>query len=191
MKKFILTMAGAAGVALLSSAAFAQEDELKGYPGYVDFGQLGSIFGEPTVEIAVGKSLLGLVSAFTASEDPEIANLFSRLDGVRVRVFETEQLAEGALDFVKDVSAELSGAGWESVVTVNSADEQVRIFMKMNKDVVEGITVMAVEPHEAAFINVIGLLDPEELAKVMEHFDVEVGGVKVRSRDNDDQDDGE
>lgn len=186
MKRYLLTMAGAAGIALLSSAAWAQEDELKGYPGYVDFGQLGSIFGEPTVEIAIGKGLLNLVSAFTASEDPEIANLFGRLDGVRVRVFETEQLADGAIDLIKDVSSQLAGTGWVSVVTVNSADEQVRIFMKMNQDVVEGITVMAVEPHEAAFINVIGFLDPEELARVMEHFDVEVGGVKVRAHDDDD-----
>lgn len=179
MKKYLLTMVGAAGIALLSNAAFAQEDELRGYPGYVDFGQLGSIFGEPTVEIAIGKSLLGLVSAFTAGEDPEVASLFSRLDGVRVRVFETDSLADEAFDFVKDASSQLSSAGWESVVTVNSADEQVRIFMKMNKDVVEGITVMAVEPHEAAFINVIGFLDPEELARVMDHFDVEMHGVKI------------
>lgn len=191
MKQFLLTMAGAIGIALASASAWAQEDELKGYPGYVDFGQLGSIFGEPTVEIAVGKSLLNLVSAFTANEDPEVASMFSRLDGVRVRVFETEALADGALDLVKDVASQLSGSGWESVVTVNSDDEQVRIFMKMNQDVVEGITVMAVEPHEAAFINVIGILDPAELARVMDHFDVEVGGVNLKSRDKDDEDDGE
>jgi hypothetical protein len=180
MKQFLLTMAGAACIALLSSAAWAQEDELKAYPGYVDFGQLSSIFGEPTVEIAVGKGLLGLVSAFTASEDPDIASIFSRLDGVRVRVFETEGLAEGAIDLVKSVSSQLTSSGWESVVSVNSADEQVRIFMKMNQDVVEGITVMAVEEDEAAFINVIGFLDPQELTRVMDHFDVEVGGVKMR-----------
>lgn len=185
MKRFLLTMAGAACIALSCSVAWAQEDELKTYPGYVDFGQLDSIFGEPMVEIAVGKSLLGLVSAFTASEDPEVANLFSRLDGVRVRVFETETMAEGAIDLIKDVASRLSGAGWESVVTVNSADEQVRIFMKMNQDLVEGITVMAVEEHEAAFINVIGILDPEELAKVMDHFDVEVDGVEIRTHDED------
>lgn len=184
MKRYLLTTVGAACIALLSSAAWAQEDELKGYPGYVDFGQLSAIFGEPTVEIAVGKSLLGLVSAFTASEDPEVAGLFSRLDGVRVQVFETQSMADGAIDFVKDVSSKLAGSGWESVVTVNSDDEQVRIFMKMNQQDVEGITVMAVEADEASFINVIGVLRPDELAKVMDHFDVDVDGVKLRDDDD-------
>ena len=188
LNRIFLSMGLAAGIALSSATAWAQEDELRGYPGYVDFGQLSSIFGEPTVEIAVGKTLLGLVSAFTASEDPEVAEMFSRLDGVRVRVFETEYLADGAIDTVKDVASQLSSGGWESVVSVNSADEQVRIFMKMNQTVVEGITVMAVEPHEAAFINVIGLIDPAELAELMNRLDVDVdldmNGVKIRNDDD-------
>ena len=67
---------------------------LKDYPGYVDFGELSSIFGEPTVQIAVGESLLGLVGSLSASEDPEAAELFNRLNGVRVNVFETTAMAE-------------------------------------------------------------------------------------------------
>ncbi len=187
MKRFLLNTVLVATLVLSSAVAWGQEDELLGYPGYVDFGQLGSIFGEPTVEIAVGKTLLGLVSAFTASEDPDVAELFSRLDGVRVRVFETQALADGAVDLVRDVSSRLSGEGWESVVSVNSADEQVRIFLKMNQNVVEGITVMAVEPHEAAFINVIGVIDPAELAELMNRLDVDVdvdvNGMKHRTDD--------
>jgi hypothetical protein len=185
MKRYFLTLAGAACIAVASSAAWAQEDDLKAFPGYVDFGQLGATFGEPSIEIALGKGLLNFVGAFTASEEPEIANLFSRLDGVRVRVFETESMANGAIDLVREVSSKLSSSGWESVVTVNTDDEQVRIFMKMNADVVEGITVMALEEHEAAFINVIGLLDPAELSRLMDHFDVDVHGVRI-SGDTDD-----
>ncbi len=196
MNKLITTMAGVAcigfGAVLASTAAWAQEDELRAFPGYVDFGELGETFGEPNVEIAIGKGLLSFVGAFASSEDPEVANLFSRLDGVRVRVFETEYLADGAIDLVRNVASNLASSGWESVVSVNSADEQVRIFMKMNKDVIEGITVMAVEPHEAAFINVIGFLDPLELGRLMDQFDVEVDDIEInglgvkRNREDDD-----
>jgi len=185
MKKSLLSLGVAACVAFSSAAAWAQEDELKAYPGYVDFGSLADTFGEPTVEIAIGKSLLKLVGAFTASEEPEVADLFSRLDGVRVQVFETESLADGAIDLIKNVSSRLSSSGWESVVTVNSEDEQVRIFMKLNEDRVEGITVMAVEEHEASFINVIGVLDPTELAELMDRFDVEINGVEYHGDDDD------
>jgi hypothetical protein len=120
--------------------------------------------------------LLGLVSSLSASEDPEAAELFKRLNGVRVNVFETDGMADGAVNLVKEVSASLGDHGWESVVTVNSNDEQVRVFMMINDDQVEGITVMAVEDTEAVFVNVIGSINPEELGRVMENFDIELDG---------------
>lgn len=161
---------------LMALPLMAQEDALKDYPGYVDFGELTAIFGDPTVQISVGSSLLGLVGSLSAEEDPEAAELFNRLDGVRVSVFETETMAEGAVDFIKNVSAELSGIGWEPVVTVNTNEEQVRIFMKISGDQVDGITVMAVEETEAVFVNVIGSIDPKELGRVMDNFDIDLNG---------------
>lgn len=160
--------------ALLALPAMAQEDALKDFPGYVDFGELSSIFGEPAVQISIGASLLNLVGSLSAEEDPEAAELFKKLNGVRVNVFETETMAEGAVDLVKDISSKLSSSGWESVVTVNSADEQVRVFMKINAEMVDGITVMAIEENEAVFVNVIGNINPEELKRVMKNFDVEI-----------------
>lgn len=179
MKSNVIRKIVTAGMAcvlttMLAMPAMAQEDALKDYPGYVDFGSLGDIFGEPTVQISVGESLLGLVGSLSAKEDPEVADLFSRLNGVRVNVFENTDVSAEGYDFVKDASKQLSGMGWESVVTVNSDDEQVRIFMKINGGTVQGITVMAVEPTEAVFVNVIGDLNPEELEKVMDNFDVDV-----------------
>jgi hypothetical protein len=161
-------------IGLLSWPALAQDEVMKDLPGYVDFGQLNEIFGEPSVDIAVGQSLLGLVGAFSASEDPEAAELFKRLKGVRVNVFETTGLNASGRDHVKSVASKLSAMGWESVVKVNTADEQVRIFMKLNGEAVEGITVMALEEGEAAFINVIGSLTPDELEKVMDNFDMDM-----------------
>jgi hypothetical protein len=160
--------------ALLALPAIAQEDALKDLPGYVDFGELNSIFGEPTVQISIGQSLLRMVGALSAEDDPEAAELFRKLNGVRVNVFETETMATGAVDLVKDISSKLSDRGWESVVTVNSSDEQVRIYMKLSEDKVDGITVMAVEETEAVFVNVIGDIKPAELERVMDNFDVDI-----------------
>lgn len=172
---FISKMLTLCLTAMLALPAVAQEDALKSFPGYVDFGELNNIFGEPAVQISIGESLLGLVGSLSASEDPDAAELFKRLNGVRVSVFETESMAAGAVDTIKNISTKLSDQGWESVVTVNSADEQVRIFMKINDEVVDGITVMAVEENEAVFVNIIGDINPEELSKVMNNFDIELG----------------
>jgi hypothetical protein len=158
--------------AMLALPAVAQEDALKGLPGYVDFGDLNGIFGEPQTQITIGGSILGLVGSLSASEDPEAAELFNRLQGVRVNVYETPTVPDGAFDLIKEVSGQLADRGWESVVTVNSKEEQVRIFIKINDDMVEGFTVMAVEEGEAAFVNVIGNLNPSDFEKVMDHIDV-------------------
>jgi len=165
--------------ALLSLPAMAQEDVLKGLPGYVDFGELDNIFGEPNVQISVGASLLNLVGSLSASEDPEAAELFKRLNGVRVNVFETEGIADGAVDLIKNVSKQLNSHGWESVVTVNSDDEQVRVFMMLDDNQVHGITVMSLNETEAVFVNVIGSISPEELGKVMKNFDIDVKDIEV------------
>ncbi|NNK37861.1 MAG: DUF4252 domain-containing protein, partial [Xanthomonadales bacterium] len=94
----------------------------------------------------------------------------------------TDVPAEG-VDLVKDISAQLSDRGWESVVTVNSEDEQVRIFMMISDDRVEGITVMAVEPTEAVFVNVIGNINPAELERVMDNFEVDINGSPDHDHD--------
>lgn len=169
--------------ALMSLPVMAQEDELKDYPGYVDFGELTSVFGEPNVQISVGASLLGLVGSLSASEDPEAAEMFKRLKGVRVNVFETAGMVDGAIGLVRGVSSDLSAQGWESVVTVNSNDEQVRIFMMINDNMVEGITVMALDDEEAVFVNVIGNIDPQELSRVMDNFDIDINGNDYDSDD--------
>ena len=53
--------------ALLALPAMAQGDALKDYPGYVDFGELSTLFGEPTVQIAVWRE----VAAPAAKAQPE------------------------------------------------------------------------------------------------------------------------
>ena len=75
--QFITKILTACVTAMMALPAMAQEDALKDFPGYVDFGELSAVFGEPTVQISVGESLLGLVGSLSASEDPEAAELFN------------------------------------------------------------------------------------------------------------------
>ena len=68
----------------------------------------------------------------------------------------------------------LKSSGWEPVVQINEDDEQVLVYMKMEDGNMEGMTVMVVDDEEAVFVNIIGQLNPAELGKVMEGFDVDV-----------------
>lgn len=172
MKRFLI----ATMCTLLALPALAQEDALRDLPGYVDFGGLNSIYGEPKVNISIGGALLNFVGAMAKNEDPQAAAIFSKLKGVRVRVYATDGDAAAAMDQVGSVKQSLTDSQWSPVVQVNEEGEQVQIFMKLNGEVMDGLTLMAVDNEEAVFINVIGQIDPNELAELMDNFDVNVGG---------------
>ena len=171
MKRIFIALA----CVFLALPAMAQEDALKGLPGFVDFGEMNSVYGEPKVNISIGGALLGFVGAMAKHEDPEAAAIFSKLKGVRVSVYNTEDVgAEAALSQVASVKNSLQGLNWQPIVQVNEDGEQVQIFMSMDGEVMNGLTLMAVDGEEAVFINVIGTLDPNELAQLMDNFDIDL-----------------
>ena len=159
---------------LLSIPAMAQEDELKDLPGYVDFGDLSSLYGEAKIIINLGGTMLNFVSMMSSEGNPETADLISKLKGVRVQIFDIEETTDASKAQFSEVRGKLNSSGWEPIVQVNDEEEQVLIFMKMNGQNMEGMTVMVVDNEEAVFINVIGQLNPTELGKVMDVLDVDV-----------------
>ena len=159
---------------LLALPVIAQEDELKDLPGYVDFGDLSAMYGEPKIIINLGGTMLNFVSMMSSEDNPETADLISKLKGVRVQIFNTEENADAAKAQFSEVRKTLNASGWEPIVQVNEEDEQVMIYMKMKDQNMEGMTVMVVDDEEAVFVNVIGQLNPAELGQVMDVLDVDV-----------------
>jgi hypothetical protein len=166
--------------AFMAIPGFAQEDALKGLPGYIDFGELSAAYGEPTVNITIGGTILNFVGAMAQNEDPKAAQVFSKLKGVRVSTYNTEGDASAAMDQLNSVKSTLQSANWEPVVQVNDGGEQVQIFLKIAGENIDGLVLMAVDDEEAVFINVIGSLDPTELSQVMKNFDVDINDVDIR-----------
>jgi hypothetical protein len=165
--------------ALFALPAMAQEDELKDLPGYVNFGDLTATYGEPKITINLGGTMLNFVGMMSSKESPETSEMISKLKGIRVQVYDTEKLAEGAsldaaMSQFNTVKGHLKSDGWEPVVSINEEDERVLVYMKMDQGNMEGMTVMVVDEDEAVFVNIIGQLNPAELGKVMESFDVDV-----------------
>ena len=160
--------------ALFSLPVTAQTAQLESLPGYVDFADLDAIYGEPRVMVNIGGTLLKLMSKASAAEDPETAALMSGLEGVRIKVYPTQGNLKPALDKVSEARASLEAADWEPVVQVNEANEQVQIFMKAGAETIEGLTVMAVDQEEAVFLNILGVIDPAQIGKVMNTLNVDV-----------------
>ena len=177
MKRLFTTIAASA-LAAASFAAPAQEDALQDLPGYVDFGHLQSVYGEPKVEIALAEPLLGFFQAMAAEEDPETAEMFGKLKGIRVQIFDVGDDPTAALETMRDVSSRLQSDAWAPIVKVRDEGERVDIFMKMAGENVEGLTVMVTgDENEAVFVNIIGSIQPDELSRVMDS--VNVDGIEI------------
>ena len=159
---------------LLSLPVFGQEDELRDLPGYVDFGDLSATYGEPKIIINLGGTMLNFVGMMSSSESPETSELISKLKGIRVQIYSTDDNTEAASAQFSEVRQGLRNSGWEPIVQVNDDGEEVLIYMKMSEGLMDGMTVMVVDEEEAVFINIIGQLNPAELGKVMDKFDVDV-----------------
>ena len=170
MNKFVIGLFAA----LLALPAMAQEDELKDLPGYVDFGDLSATYGEPKITINLGGTMLNFVGIMSQSDSPETSDLISKLKGIRVQIFSMDENTDAAKDQFSKTKKGLKSSGWEPIVQVNEDDEQVLVYMKMENGNMEGMTVMVVDNEEAVFVNIIGQLNPAELGKVMETFDVDV-----------------
>ncbi len=170
MNKFVIGLL----CTLFALPVLAQEDELKGLAGYVDFGDLSATYGEPKITINLGGTMLNFVSMMSESESPETSELISKLKGIRVQIYSMDQNADAARAQFGKTKSSLKSSGWEPIVQVNEDNEQVLVFMKEKGGNMEGMTVMVVDDEEAVFVNVIGQLNPTELARVMERFDVNV-----------------
>jgi hypothetical protein len=160
--------------ALVAMPVMAQEDELKGLAGYIDFGDLSATYGDPKISINIGGTLLQFVGAMAEESDSEASQIMSQLKGVRVFGYPITNDPTVAKEKFGEVKSTLRTKGWEPVVQVNEDDEQVLIYMKMDGQSMEGMTVMTVDEEEVMFINIIGKLDPKELGRIMDNFDIDI-----------------
>ena len=169
MKKWIAVFL----VAFFSLPATAQESDMQAMPGYVDFGVLDSVYGEPRVRINIGGTLLKFMAAVTR-EDPEAAALMRNLEGVRINVYPTSGHMDAAVEQIARVKEMLGKDDWEPIVQVKESDEEVQIFIKADESGMQGLTVMTVNAEEAVFINILGELDPSKLGIVLDQLNADV-----------------
>lgn len=148
--------------------------------GQIDFADLSTHYGEPKVEINLSAGLMKLVGSFANSEDPEIGNILSKLESIKVRVYNLNGEVGKASSTIDQVSSELKADNWETLVTVNNNEEnqKVRVFSKSTSNVIDGVVVMVVSPEkeggEAVFINIVGEIDPEKIGKVAQTLNVNI-----------------
>ena len=171
--------AGLMAIAVLALAGTARADaddkSFEKLPGYVDFAPLEKITNEAKVEVNLKSPMLGLVSKMMGEGDPELRGIMANLKLVRVRVYDlTPEIAKQFLSAGSETTARLDKEGWERVVRVREDNERVDIYFKPSSKAewIDGVLIIAVD-EEAAFVNIVGQIRPEDVGRLSEHFDID------------------
>ena len=171
---------------LFAFNAGADDEKLEKLPGYFDFGSFDDYQDrETSVEVYVKEPLLSIVRVAMRREEPEVAELLSKIKLIKVRTFsiddrDTEEISAK----VTDMGHKLDREGWEKIVRVKDYDEQVYVYMKSTNGNIDGMVVIAVEyDEEAAFVNIVGEITPESLEKLYGRFSIpELDSIRTSSR---------
>jgi hypothetical protein len=178
-RAFKIGTLAAVAVAVLAGSALADDVDrkIKKLPGYVDFNAM-KLFEdqEPRVEVFLKEPMLNLVTKFMREEEPELHDVLSKLKLVRVQIFDLNSDMIGEFnDATKSTTGELDKKGWERIVRVREDDSNVDIYLLPSEsyESILGIVVMVAEDEEAIFVNIVGEINPDDVARLGDHFDIE------------------
>jgi hypothetical protein len=171
MKKVLVCTTGL-GVMLLIASLLAEEKRA----GFVDFGKLPAASGGEFVEINLGRAVFAISGKLFEKSDPEFAKLIRGLELLQVNVVGLADDNRAAIqEHVRKLRADLTGKGWERIVSVKDAKDDVAIFLKTRgEEAVEGLVLTVLDgDKEAVLINIVGNIKPEQVAMLGEKMNVD------------------
>jgi hypothetical protein len=170
LTRTLAVMVTAAGLHLAVAAESAAA-------GAVDFGKITPpAAGGQFLEINLRENLLAMAARLTEGQEPQLAQLLRGLKAVRVNVVGLDDGNREAVNQrVEVIRSQLTGAGWERVVTAQQPNQDVAVFLKLRgTEAIEGVAVTVVEgDREVVLVNVVGDIRPEQLVLLGERFDLE------------------
>ncbi len=178
-KLFILTIMGFCMACLLPNQAMARQC-VRSDPGYIDLDKVGGLntfFNrDPKIDVSVEGALMKLVAEASRTEDPELANLLTRLKGVYVRGYEMSKAeSERVRSHANKIGEALVDAGWSSVIRVRNDQEHFQMFARYKGEMVIGMVVLSidVEARETTFLNIVGNIDPGQIGRIGQKFNID------------------
>lgn len=170
MKRWVIVIGmlllGAAGAARAQDAASAAA-----------FARL-SAKAEKAVDVTLDRPMLWVASQFLNSNDPQQAQakkLVSKLQGVYVHSYQFGKPGEYSDSDVAPLRAPFQNADWTRVISARSKREGQRVEVYLKKaagEKIGGVVVIAMEPAQLTFVNIVGSIDPEDLSKLGGQFGI-------------------
>jgi len=156
---------------LLSGSAHAQEVTI---PANIE--RLAARAAD-TVNVTVDGALLRLAARFLSSRDPDqqaVRRLIGNIKGIYVRQFAFDAAGQYTDADVDSLRVQLKAPQWSRMASVRSQreGENVEVYLRMENDQISSLAVIAADPRELTFVNVVGPIDLDGLADLGGHFGI-------------------
>jgi len=120
------------------------------------------------VNVTLDSRLLGMGCRFLSAEDPEqakVKQLCTGLRGIFVRHFTFDSDFAYPKADIDRLRRQLNGPGWSQMVNVKSNKEKsdVDVFVLIEGEKAQGLSIIASEPREFTIVNIVGSIDLEQL----------------------------
>jgi hypothetical protein len=148
---------------------------------------------EESVDITLDGSLLKMAARFLSDkDDPDVAKvkrLLAKLEGVYVRSYQFAEDGEYSRADVDSVRSQVQAPPWGRIVGVRSRRDgaDVDVYLKLpNNGTLGGAVIIVAEPRQLTFVNVVGTIDPDEVADLGGQFHIPKlhGSFSSRSRED-------
>lgn len=146
--------------------------------GYADLESLGVRDTNNVMTLSIGPALLRFAASHV-DDDPEVRELLTGLDGVRIRIYEIDGDAGRVATRIHTMSQHLQDDGWEPVLLINKENEATYMLLRVVDGQICGMTVLVSDgDSEAVVINLMGEIKPQQFGDVMLALDVDTPGVE-------------
>ena len=153
MKKFVLTIM----ILSVTSVAFSQQVVSK----YMDKYENDETF----TKVSVSSKMFSLFSEMEGSEEDEqlFYDITSKLKGMKViaseKVSSPKAMYDGAV-------ADVEKAGFEELMTVKDAEENVKISIREKGGIIEELILVAGGKEKFAMVSIYGEIDLKQISKL-------------------------
>jgi Domain of unknown function (DUF4252) len=152
-------------------AVFAQEPDFGGM-----LKKLGARAAK-TVDVNLDQSMLQFASAFLDPKDPDQAQakkVIANMKGIYVHHFEFDKDDMYTDQDVASLRAPLKGPEWSRIVNVRTKreNENVEVYFRKEGGKFTGLVIIATQPAELTYVNIVGPIDPEDLRQLGGQFGI-------------------
>lgn len=130
-----------------------------------------------TVDINLDQSMLKFVSVFLDPKDPEQAQakkIIANMKGIYVHNLEFEKHGEYSEEDLASLRTPLKEPDWSRIVNVRSKTDgqNVEIYFHKDGEKFKGLVIIATEPTELTFVDIVGPMTPEDIAGLGGQFGI-------------------